>query len=207
MEIEALKEAWKAYSINKEHKHHFDTEDIEKAFRVKIIEGVQRINKKMMIDAFLMTLTIGILMMITTLWLALRSAPLVIVSLGVLYLILMVHYRIKYKVINRSVDFKHGVLTSITDLLRKILWYMKIYQVIIPILSLGLYIIFAFYRDLLSGHGFQYGVSFWIKVIFVIPVLWLSHRFTQWLIFKIYGQEIKQLKTLKKEIIDEVTGH
>lgn len=184
MELDQLKKLYNTSSIN------YSRAELQSIFDIRTKGTLQQINKKMLVDGVLMLITAVSLISVTFL-LGLRSKYLISSQILGFTVLLFLHYRLKYWLIN-TIDFeKFGINHAIKRVYNIFKTYWIIYQLCVPLFTVFLCYKLANYLAILNDID---------QAILYPSVGVLMLMITSILLKAIYGKEIKKLKELVNSI-------
>ena len=192
MEWEQLITDWKNYTDLSFEEKKLSREELQSVFESQTKNSLQTINRNMRLDAILMSV-VAVIFITLAFVLNLQSRLFISLSLMALVTILLIHYRIKYLLINK-LDWKQDLRSVLQRLVNRLRLYMLVYKIAAPILVTCLYIAMQtnmfFYQ---YGH-YQFDETYWIKQTVAIPVALVAFTFISWLTHKLYGRDLKNMQ-------------
>lgn len=191
MELDQLKKSYKKSEVK------YSSEELKSIFEIRTQGSIKSINNKMLIDALLMILMTLVLITITF-TLGLRSKYMVSGQIAGFGIILLLHYRLKYFLLNNINFERNDIRSAIRKVFKifKMYWYG--YQIIIPAMTITLFAFVNEYAVLLKNIG----------PLFIYPIVGLISFFiTSSLLKTIYGAEFKKLKELNDSILNQTENH
>lgn len=175
MELKELKKQIEVNSIR------YSRDELHSIFEIKTRHAVKSINRKMSVDAIIMGITTAVLVMITF-SLGLKSAFVVSSQIVGLSVVLLLHYRIKYMLLNRHHSVQLGLYNAIKRTFVTLKIYMALYLFIVPAMVIYL-----------SAHVFS--ISFLFLFMIGIISLFITLVLLKWL----YGNEYFRIKKLAND--------
>ncbi len=189
MEIQELKDQFNKASV------HYSRQELNDIFEVRMKSTVDQVNKKMLWDAVLMLVVAGGLIMATFL-IGLKQRYWVSGEILVVSLLLLLHYRIKYYLLNRF-DFEGNVMQALMRCKKRLLFYMKVYWGVVPS-SIG--ILYLSIQTGLVGYPAMDDPGSILRFSLVFPIVWVLFVITKKLTQFLYGEDITHLNGLIKEM-------
>ncbi|UII26483.1 hypothetical protein LVD15_24830 [Fulvivirga maritima] len=194
MELDELRKSWKAQTDEVK----YSKKEVDEIFEVKTKRSLKTLNRNMLTDALLMALTTLAFISVSFL-LGLKDRVWISAELITMALVLTLHYKIKYHLINQF-DFEvNGVKSAMIKTIDKLKRYIKIYKIGIPCISTLLFITY-----LIRVNFYQHGVYFSSDLLTwkwaLAPVCYLTthlivHVLAKWM----YGKSISKMESdLKK---------
>lgn len=196
MELEELKEAWKA----KHENVHYSRNELNSIFEIKTKRALRGINRSMWIDAILMILATAGFVAVTFI-LGLKSRYMISGELLFVATLLGLHYRIKYLTFNKLDLTKDGIKAAITRVIRKVKGYLLLYKILIPTFAGGLFLLYEFNLHYYNTNEFILEQPFKSVGIALIIAL-LALVITNFVIHIMYGKELKKLEKLIAHLSD-----
>ncbi|MBL3657564.1 hypothetical protein [Fulvivirga sediminis] len=194
MELDELRKSWKAQTDEAK----YSKREINEIFEVKTKRSLKVLNRSMLFDALLMIVTIVAFISYSFL-MGLKDRLWISAELITMALVLTLHYKIKYNLINQ-LDFEaNGVKSAMTKTIRKLKKYIKIYETAIPCISTLLFITYLA-RVNFYEHGTYFSSALITYKLAFAPLCYLA----TWLIVKflakwMYGKSILKMESdLKK---------
>lgn len=181
MDIEKLKEI-KTDAIK------YSRAEINQIFELRTARSLKSTNKKMLIDLLLMGVT-TILLIAITFFIGLQSRFLVSGQIVIVAGILIIHYRIKYILLNNVDLTSDGIKSAVIKIKSRLEGYIIFYQVSLPILFTLLMLKFQ-----LETHGNWSNVLgnwYYLASTFIISIV-----VVRLLCNKIYGNDLRSFKSL-----------
>jgi len=135
--------------------------------------------------------------------LKLENKDIVIVSVLCVMIVLGIHYQIKYTILNKRDVGVNNIRENIQKLITHLTWYKHLYLISIPAVT-GVLYSFVHYLlfNLLIGSWIN-NPEFWIWESLVIPIVFMTYKFVQWLYNRMYGSHISSLKEYLQELREE----
>ncbi|MEQ8476611.1 hypothetical protein [Fulvivirga sp.] len=181
MDIDKLKEL-KTDSIE------YSRTEINQIFELRTVRSLKSTNKKMLIDLLLMVITTAFLIGITF-FIGLQSRLLVSGQIVIIAGILIIHYRIKYMLLNNVDLSSNGIKPAITKIKNRLEGYITFYQLTLPPLFSMLMVKFQF--DINGGWIGVFNKWYYVACIFVLSLI-----VVRFLCYKIYGKDMGRFKSL-----------
>lgn len=166
--------------------------EINQIFELRTQRSLKSTNKKMLFDLLLMGVT-TILLIAITFYLGLQSRILISGQIGIIACILIIHYRIKYILLNNVDMISDGIKSAVIKIKNRLEMYIIVYQIVLPPLFSLLMIKFQF--DTLGSWSAVLAKWYYVAATFVI-----SFVVVRLLCFKIYGNDINNFKNLIKSL-------
>jgi len=162
--------------------------EINQIFELKTQRSLRSTNRKMLLDLLLMGAT-TILLITLTFFIGLQSRFLVSGQIAIIAGVLLIHYRIKYNLLNHVDLIGDGIKLAIVKIKNRLDAYLVFYQAALPPLFGLLMLKFQFetygsWNEILDG---------WY---YVAITLVLSFFIVRVLCYKIYGDDLKNFKNL-----------
>lgn len=174
---------------------HYSRNEIESIFEIRAKRTVSDFNKVMQIDLIVMAV-VALLMVALTFALGLKEKYFISLEILLIAGLLYVHFRIKKAVIQRQLA-NTGIILSIEKVISRIRCYVTVYKVLIPVIICSVYaktiLILLNSRALIND-------TTWYLLSIVIPLAYLSYKFTKWLIKQLYQPTITRLIILKNQL-------
>ncbi len=162
--------------------------EINQIFEFKTERSLKSTNRKMLLDLLLMGVTTIILIAITF-YIGLQSRFMVSGQIVIIACVLIIHYRIKYILLNNVDLTKDGIKSAVLKIKNRLEGYMVFYQAILPLFFALLMVKFQFDT---------YGK--WNEVLghwhYTIATLVISFIVVKLLCYKIYGNDLSNFKKL-----------
>ena len=189
MEIEELKDRLNKIDV------HYSRQELDDIFGVRMQRMVSKVNRKMYWDAILMLLVSGTLVAITF-SIGLKERYWVSGEIVVVSMLLLLHYRIKYYLLNR-IDFEGNVKQAITRCKKRLMFYMRLYWVVVPI-SMGV----LYFNIQLGLVGYPRLDDFQsvFRFLLVLPIAWVLFITTKKLTQFLYKEDVNHLDGLIHEM-------
>lgn len=192
MEWEQLITEWKSYTDLSFEEKKLSREDLQTVFESQTKKSLQTINHNMRFDAILMFI-VAVVFIVLAFILNLQSKLFISLSLVALVTVLLIHYRIKYLLLNK-INWNEDLRSVLQRLVKRLRLYVLIYKIAVPVLVTCLYIAsqinLFFYRH---GH-YQFDQFYWIKQVAAIPVALITFGFVVWLTHKLYGKDLRNMR-------------
>ncbi|MTI39789.1 hypothetical protein [Fulvivirga lutimaris] len=189
MDIDKLKEL-KTDSIK------YSRTEINQIFELRTERSLKSTNRKMLIDLLLMGITTAILISITF-FIGLQSRLLVSGQIAIIAGILIIHYRIKYMLLNNVDLSNNGIKPAITKIKNRLEGYIVFYQIALPPLFSLLMVKFQF--DTYGGWNGVFNKWYYVAGTFVLSLV-----VVRFLCNKIYGKDMDRFKSLIDSLNNEV---
>lgn len=174
---------------NKNRPIEYSRAELEGIFEVRTKRSIQNINRTMLKDALTMLLT-AIVFIAITFGLGLSERYFIAIEIVALSLLLLIHYRVKYALLNNINLANEGLKVGLIKLLNRVNAYMTIYKMVIPLFTGLIYLRTIFILDSVS---FPY-------IIILLPLTFTIYLLTRHFCDRIYGEDINKLKGLLIEL-------
>lgn len=182
MELDEIKRSVESSHIN------YSRAEIEDIFRIRTRRSLSKLNSKMLWDAVLMFCSVVVLVVATFL-IGLEDRYLISMEITGLAVLLYIHYRIKYYLLNRF-NFDIDIKTSAQKTVKRLSIYLNVYKLLIPVGITGLYLKTQY--DLATV--IEWGTSeMLLRFGLVAPLLLLSFIVTKKLISLLYQHHLDEL--------------
>ena len=187
MEFNELKRGWRQLDLERVK---YSKEELDSIFEVRTKRNISKINKSMLVDAILMMITAGFLIF-TTFILNLQSRYLVSLEILGFVFVMLVHYKIKYTLINRQPDFEsEDLLSGISVIVKRIKNYVLAYKLIVPLIICALY------------ARFNYTASLDINYLWLLAPIFLGgFLIVHWTCRLMYGKALGELLELRNKMV------
>ncbi|MEM9857373.1 MAG: hypothetical protein AAF843_08460 [Bacteroidota bacterium] len=189
MELEEIKDY-----IRKEQPNYSRAE-IQDILRIRTKRSLSRVNSTMFWDAVFMGLTVAMLVGVTFI-IGLKDKYIISLELIGLALCLFIHYRIKYRLLNKinfDIDLHNAAQTAIKRLSK----FISIYLWIIPSSVSAIYLYTQF--RLFEVTSWQWGETL-SRFSLVIPIAVITLLITRGLIRIMYQRHLKALKHIVNDL-------
>ncbi len=188
MELEELKtKKW-------QNEVSYSLDELESIFEIRTKSTIKNVNRKMFIDAMLMLLTTTVLIS-TTFWLGLRSKYIVSGQIIGFACFLLMHYRIKYLILNNVNLLSNTIRDGIASVYKRLYNYIIAYYIFIPIFAISL--MFKIRSDL----GYQIELSTENALIYSVTLMG-SILVVYLLSTVLYKKDLARLKSLLSTLMD-----
>lgn len=188
-ELDELKSTWNGKQLA------YSKAALSDIFEVKTKRTVRAINRTMLLDYTLMLIAAAGLIALTF-FLGLKSRYIVALEILTVTSLMIIHYGIKYRVIN-SVNLQHNdVKHSISKLSNRLNAYLLAYRVVIPVFIGAVYLKIQW--NLLQIKGVEWQEEL-LAIGLAVPIMVLTYFLVQWISKRMYGRAIEQLKQLKEQ--------
>ncbi len=184
MELEELKQR----NWLKEIK--YSRAELESIFEVRTKSSVKDINRKMLLDALFMLLTTSILILVTFL-LGLKSRYLISGQIIGFALLLLMHYKIKYIMLNRVSFHKDHIRKGIIKVYSRLRNYVVAYYIIVPLFVLTLL------TKTRSDLGYDFDIN---GLLLSLIALFSSLIVTHLLVKILYRKDLERLMAIVKNL-------
>ena len=125
MELEELKSKLNVSDVR------YSTSELNEIFEVRTKHAVSKINQKMWFDAILMIFT-AVTLIAATFLIGLQDRYLISSEIIILSMVLLLHYRIKYHLLNR-INFEEAFNKALKKVSHRLTIYMTVYVILIPL--------------------------------------------------------------------------
>lgn len=131
MELDELKKLKERKGLNEVS---YSRSEIESIFNLRSKRSLNRLNRTMFWDAILMMIVTGILIAIPF-YLDIKSRHTVGLTMAGMSTVLLIHYAIKRRLINRPIGNSHSILIGLQKAIRVMRVYFIAYYLLIPSLT------------------------------------------------------------------------
>lgn len=166
----------------------YSRSEIEDILRIRTKRSLSQINRKMMIDAISMIGSVWVLVTVTFL-IGLKDRYIISLEIVGLASLLLIHYRIKYKLLNR-LNFEIDICSAAKKAAKRLSSFMLIYLWVIPTGISTLYLYIQLSLSILAEWSleetiFRYGL--------VVPLILIGIFLTRGLIKLLYQTHLDEL--------------
>jgi len=188
-ELDDLKSTWDDSQLK------YSKAALSDIFEAKTKRTVRSINRTMLLDYTLMLIAAAGLIALTF-FLGLKSRYIVALEILTVTSLMIIHYGIKYRVIN-SVNLQHDdVMQSISKLSKRLNAYLLAYRLVIPVFIGAVYLKIQWNLLQIKGVNWQEEL---LALSLAVPIMVLTYFLVQWISKRMYGKAIDQLKQLKEK--------
>lgn len=197
--MELLQEIWtKGYQSKISHLT-ISKNELQELFESKTKTALNQINRNMRIDAIIM-IGLSLAFISSTFLIDLQSKWSVSLSLLGMTIFLMLHYHLKYYLLNNFNFENHSVIDVIKTVIRRLKIYRTLYLIIIPSFTAMLYILLLRNLFYYEYYHYEFNEQFWLLTNLVIPLIIGVILLVRKLFIKMYGQKIRVLHSYLEEL-------
>ncbi|MEO1054333.1 MAG: hypothetical protein AAFX87_27090 [Bacteroidota bacterium] len=199
MELEELKKAWKETTSEKQVKLAYDRSDLHHLLETKVRDTLKSVNRNMLSDALVMVGTV-IMFIALVFIIDLKASLSISVTLAVAALVLLLHYRVKYILLNKPNLAINGISMGLRKIIKGLRIYITTYKIVLPLFAAALYIMALINIDIYSHGSLQWNLPFLTKAALSIPLSILMYYLTRQLVNRLYGKHLKRLEEVSGEL-------
>lgn len=205
MELDQLKDLWKAYTDEIVHSHKVSGEEINDLLSQKSRHTIQKICRNLVLEGILIAVA-SIALIIGLLH---YQFPYLVTGITVILawmIIVLTLYTVAHQALRRVELHNNNVKEVLGLLTRKMEFFIKIahyYTVILaPIFAIGGFFYGLVFRVAQDGKNLMdIGLVPWIVIIIVLTIfLFLAIKLSKWLLYKLYGVHYHQLIKYAEEL-------
>ncbi len=192
MELDELKNKLNAVHI------HYSAQELNEIFEIRTKRAVSNVNRKMLWDAILMVIVAAGLIAVTFLT-GLKSRYLVSGEIVAMSVLLLIHYRIKYYLLN-TIGFDGNIRQAMFQCLNRMQLYMYVYWTVVP---LGISLLYLDLQNQLIRLIEPDTSELIVRYALVLPLGLVIFFITRKLTYVLYGQDMDRLRGLIREMDEE----
>ena len=189
MELEEIKRILETSEIK------YSKREINDIFGIRTRRSLKSVNRKMLWDVLGM-ITMVLILVTITFMIGLQDRYLISAEIIGLAVILTIHYRIKYHLLNKF-NYDRGVKTILITVKGRLTHYLKAYLLIIPTVAAALYLNTQWSILQLTKHSV---IETAIRLGLTLPIVIFVYLVTKKLIMLVYGNNLNELEELIEEM-------
>lgn len=165
----------------------YSKDELDNIFQLRIKGNIASMNKKMLMDAILMGLVTSLLVAITF-YIGLRNRYVISMELVGFAVLLLIHYRIKYVLLNNVNLHAQTVNSTVEKVYKRFKAYWIAYHWFVPMLSAALSI------QLCRVLNYQF--DSWQLIVATVMTMIISWVITHNVVKRLYGKEYQSLQKI-----------